>query len=248
MIDRKHELPVVRQCQLLELNRSSVYYQPAEVSDEDLKLMRLIDEIHLKRPFYGSRRIRDDLRDLGYPVNRKKVQRLMRLMGISALYPKANTSRPGKGHKVYPYLLKGLTVDRSNQVWAADITYIPMARGFVYVVAIMDWHSRKVLSWRLSNAMDADFCVEALEEAISRHGAPEIFNTDQGAQFTSDAFTGALKAAGIKDQHGWQRTLGGECFCGTTVAQPEVRGGVSQGVRDGCTGAVEYWKLLPILQ
>lgn len=198
MIDRKHELPVVRQCQLLDLNRSSVYYQPVGISDEDLRLMRWIDEIHLKRPFYGSRRIRDDLRDLGYPVNRKKVQRLMRLMGISALYPKANTSRPGKGHKVYPYRPKGLEIDHANQVWAADITYIPMARGFVYVVAIMDWYSRKVLSWRLSNTMDADFCVDALEEAISHYGAPEIFNTDQGAQFTSDAFTGVLKAADIK--------------------------------------------------
>ena len=163
-----------------------------------LKLMRLIDEIHLKRPFYGSRRIRDDLQDLGHPVNRKRVQRLMRKMGILALFPKANTSRPGKGHQIYPYLLKGLSVDRPNQVWATDISYIPMARGFVYVVAIMDWYSRKVLAWRVSNTMDADFCVEALEEAIRRYGAPDIFNTDQGAQFTSDAFTGVLKDADIR--------------------------------------------------
>jgi len=160
--------------------------------------MRLIDEIHLKRPFYGSRRVRDNLEDLGHTVNRKKVQRLMRQMGIAALYPKANTSRPGKGHKIYPYLLKGLTIDRPNHVWATDISYIPMAKGFVYVVAIMDWYSRRVLSWRVSNSMDADFCVDALEEAISRYGAPDIFNTDQGAQFTSDAFTGVLKAAGIQ--------------------------------------------------
>jgi putative transposase len=160
--------------------------------------MWLIDEIHLKRPFYGSRRIRDNLQDLGHSVNRKKVQRLMRLMGITALYPKANTSRPGKRHKVYPYLLKGLTIDRPNQVWATDLTYIPMAKGFVYVVAIMDWYSRKVLAWRVSNTMDADFCVDALEGAISRYGAPDIFNTDQGAQFTSEAFTGVLKAAGIR--------------------------------------------------
>jgi putative transposase len=160
--------------------------------------MRLIDEIHLKRPFYGSRRIRDNLQDLGHPVNRKKVQRLMQLMGISALYPKANTSRPGKGHRIYPYLLKGLNIDRPNQVWATDISYIPMARGFVYVVAIMDWYSRKVLAWRVSNSMDADFCVDALEEAISRYGAPDIFNTDQGAQFTSEAFTDVLKSAGIR--------------------------------------------------
>ena len=198
MMDFEHALPVVRQCQLLDLNRSSVYYQPVGVNDEDLRLMRRMDEIHLKRPFYGSRRIRDDLRDLGYTVNRKKVQRLMRLMGITALYPKANRSRPGKGHKIYPYLLKGVTIDRPNQVWAADLTYIPMARGFVYVVALKDWARRPVLAWRLSNTMDTDFCVEALKEAISRYGASEIFNTDQGAQFTADAFTGALKAAGIQ--------------------------------------------------
>ena len=198
MIDRSHALPVTRQCQLLNLNRSSVYYQPRGASDEDLRLMRRIDEMHLKRPFYGSRRIRDWLQDEGFGVNRKRVQRLMRQMGITALYPKANTSRPGKGHKIYPYLLRGLEIDRPNQVWAADICYVPMARGFVYVVAIMDWYSRKVLAWRVSNTMDADFCVEALEEAICRHGTPEIFNTDQGAQFTSESFTSVLKAAGVR--------------------------------------------------
>jgi putative transposase len=198
MIDHRHALPMTRQCQLLNLSRSSVYYQPAGVSDEDLTLMRRIDEMHLKRPFYGSRRIRDWLQDEGCPVNRKRVQRLMRQMGITALYPKANTSRPGKGHKIYPYLLRGLDIDRPNQVWATDICYIPMAKGFVYVVAIMDWYSRKVLAWRVSNTMDADFCVEALEEAINRYGTPEIFNTDQGAQFTSDAFTGVLKDAEIR--------------------------------------------------
>ena len=185
MIDRTHSLPVTRQCQLLGLNRSSVYYQPTSVSEEDLRLMRQIDVIHLKRPFYGSRRIRDNLQDLGHPVNRKKVQRLMQLMGITALYPKANTSRPGKRHKIYPDLLKGLMIDRPNQVWATDLTYIPMAKGFVYVVAIMDWYSRKVLSWRVSNTMDADFCVDALEEVISRYGAPDIFNTC--LLYTSDA-------------------------------------------------------------
>jgi len=198
MIDRTHSLPVTRQCQLLGLNRSTVYYQAAGASDADLRLMRRIDEMHLKRPFYGSRRIRDWLQDEGFAVNRKRVQRLMRQMGITALYPKANTSRPGKGHKIYPYLLRGLEIDRANQVWAADICYVPMARGFVYVVAIMDWYSRKVLAWQVSNTMDADFCVEALEEALRRYGAPEIFNTDQGAQFTSEAFTDALKAAGIR--------------------------------------------------
>jgi putative transposase len=183
---------------LLLLARSTVYYRPKDSSDEDLRLMRRIDEMHLKRPFYGSRRIRDWLWEEGHDINRKRVQRLMRQMGIAALYPKKGTSRPGKGHKIYPYLLKGLEIDRPNQVYCADITYIPMARGFVYLVAIMDWHSRKVLSWRLSNTMDSDFCVDALQEAIGRYGAPEIFNTDQGAQFTSEAFTGVLKAAGTQ--------------------------------------------------
>lgn len=197
MINKEHDLPVTRQCQLLDLNRSTAYYQRKPVSEADLNLMRRIDEMHLERPFYGSRRIRDWLQDEGHDINRKRVQRLMRQMGIMALYPKANTSRPGKRHIIYPYLLRGLTIDRPNQVWATDLSYIPMAKGFVYVVAIMDWYSRKVLAWRVSNSMDTDFCVEALEEAISRYGAPEIFNTDQGAQFTSEAFTGVLKTADI---------------------------------------------------
>ena len=199
MVDRKHELPVVRQCELLSLSRSTYYYQgKPEASEEDLKLMRRLDEMHLKRPFYGSRRLTDWLRDEGHDVNRKRVQRLMRLMGIMAIYPKKNTSQPGKGHKVYPYLLKGLEINRPGQVYCTDITYIPMSKGFVYLVAVMDWHSRKVLSWRVSNTMDSDFCVDALEEAIERYGAPEIFNTDQGSQFTSEAFTRVLKAAEIK--------------------------------------------------
>ena len=198
MIERNDALPVTRQCQLLSLNRSTVYYQPKGLSDEDLELMRRIDEMHLERPFYGSRRIRDWLWEEGYDINRKRVQRLMRQMGITALYPKKGTSRPGKGHKIYPYLLKGLTIDRPNQVWAADLTYIPMARGFLYLVVVIDWYSRKVLSWKLSNTMDSEFCVDALEEAIRRYGTPQIFNTDQGAQFTSVAFTGVLKSAQIK--------------------------------------------------
>jgi len=198
MIDRQHTLPVTRQCQLLSLNRSTVYYQPKGVPDEDLKLMRRIDEMHLKRPFYGSRRIQDWLLEEGYTINRKRVQRLMRVMGVTALYPKKGTSRPGKGHKIYPYLLKGLEINRPGQVYCSDITYIPMARGFVYLVVIMDWFSRRVLSWRLSNTMDSDFCVDALEEAIRHYGAPKIFNTDQGAQFTSEAFTSVLKASGVK--------------------------------------------------
>lgn len=193
MVDKSHKIPINRQCQILKLNRSSFYYRGREVSDSELALMRQIDEIHTKRPYYGSRRIRDWFEDQGISVNRKRIQRLMRLMGIQALYPKKKTSRPGKGHKVYPYLLRGLDINRSNQVWAADITYIPMAKGFLYLVAIMDWHSRKVLSWRLSNTMDDYFCVEALNEALQCYGKPEIFNTDQGAQFTSESFTGLLK-------------------------------------------------------
>jgi len=199
MVDRAHQLPIVRQCELLSLNRSTAYYEPKPgFSEEDLKLMRRMDEMHLKRPFYGSRRLTDWLREEGQDINRKRVQRLMRKMGITALYPKKNTSQPGQGHKIYPYLLKGLEVNRPGQVYCSDITYIPMAKGFVYLVVIMDWYSRKVLSWRLSNTMDSGFCVDALEEAIDRFGAPDIFNTDQGAQFTSEAFTGVLKAAGIK--------------------------------------------------
>ena len=197
MIDKSHEVPVSAQCHLLELNRSTVYYQAQPVSEADLELMRLIDQIHLNYPFYGSRRIRDWFEDHGMKVNRKCIQRLMRLMGIEALYPKKRTSRPGKGHKIYPYLLKGLKITHANHVWAADITYIPMARGFLYLVAIIDLYSRKVLAWRLSNTMDSAFCIEALEEAIRLYGTPEIFNTDQGAQFTSDEFTGILKQHNI---------------------------------------------------
>ena len=198
MIDRKSELPITRQCQLLSLNRSTVYYQPKGISDEDLMLMRRLDEMHLDRPFFGSRRLRDWLWEEGHDISRKRVQRLMRQMGMTVLYPKKATSRPGKGHKIYPYLLRGLEINRPNQVYCADITYIRMARGHVYLVAVMDWYSRKVLSWRLSNTMDSDFCVDALEEALDRYGAPEIFNTDQGAQFTSEAFTSVLRSAGIK--------------------------------------------------
>ena len=197
MIDQAKPLPVVRQCKLVDLARSTAYYRPAPVSAEDLRVMRLIDEIHLRLPFYGSRRIRDELEDGGERVNRKRIQRLMRLMGLVALYPKRRTSAPGKGHKIYPYLLRGLTIDRPNQVWATDIVYVPMAKGFMYLVAIMDWYSRKVLAWRLSNTLDTDFCVEALQEALHRFGRPEIFNTDQGSQFTSEAFTDVLKDHGI---------------------------------------------------
>ena len=160
--------------------------------------MRIIDEQYLKTPVYGSRSMRNYLRRLGYNINRKRVQRLMRLMGLEAIYPKPKTSKPHPEHKIYPYLLRGLKIDQPNQVWAADITYIPLARGFMYLVAVIDWYSRKVLSWRVSNTLEADFCVEALQDAIRCHGCPEIFNTDQGSQFTSEDFTDELKDHGIK--------------------------------------------------
>jgi len=196
-IHTNHALPKTRRCELLSVARSSAYYRPAPVSEEDLALMRLIDEMHLRWPFYGSRRLRDELQEQGHAVNRKRIQRLMRQMGLRALYPRRRTSQPGKGHKIYPYLLRDLAIERPNQVWATDISYIPMAKGFMYLVAIMDWHSRRVLSWRVSNTVDTDFCIEALEEALRRFGAPDIFNTDQGSQFTSEAFTGVLKDHGI---------------------------------------------------
>jgi putative transposase len=196
-IHSEHELPKTRRCELLEVARSTAYYLPEPVSEADLELMRLIDEIHLQWPFYGSRRVRDELDGRGHTVNRKRVQRLMRLMDLRALYPRRRTSQPGKGHKIYPYLLRDLSIERANQAWASDICYIPMAKGFMYLVAIMDWHSRRVLSWRVSNTLDTEFCIEALEEALRRFGAPEIFNTDQGSQFTSEAFTGVLKDHGI---------------------------------------------------
>lgn len=199
MIDRQDHLSVTRQCQLLEISRSTAYYKSKPVSEKDLALMRRLDELHLKYPFAGTRMLRDMLRQEGNRINRKKVQRLMRQMGIFAVYPKRRkTSLPFRDHKVYPYLLRDLTIDHPNQVWCADITYIPLAKGFGYLVAIMDWYSRKILSWRLSNTLDHLFCVDALNEALVKYGKPEIFNTDQGAQFTSDAFTGVLKQHDIK--------------------------------------------------
>jgi len=188
---------VVRQCELLDISRSSVYYNPVEASEYELGLMELIDRQYLQTPFYGSRKMTACLRRQGHQVNRKRVQRLMRRMGIEAIYRRPNTSRRDSGHKVYPYLLRGLQIDKVNQVWATDITYIPMARGFMYLVCIMDWHSRYVLSWRLSNTLEADFCVDALEEALSSV-VPGIFNTDQGSQFTSEAFTSVLSNRGVQ--------------------------------------------------
>jgi putative transposase len=197
MIDPQAEVSVRRQCKLLDICRSGVYYQPVEPSAEELQIMRLIDEIHLDLPFYGSRKIRVELERRGHCVNRKRIQRLMQIMGLEALYPRKKTTRPNPEHKIYPYLLRNVTIDHVNHVWSTDITYIPMAKGFVYLVAVIDWYSRKVLSWRLSNTMDTHFCVEALQEALTRYGPPEIFNTDQGSQFTSDDFTKVLKEAGV---------------------------------------------------
>jgi putative transposase len=197
MIDRNHDLPIARQAKVLNLSRGSVYYKPRPVSPEDLALMRRIDELHLDCPFAGSRMLRDMLRRDGFPVGRRHVATLMKRMGIEAIYRRPNTSKPAPGHKIYPYLLRGLKVERPNQVWATDITYIPMARGFVYLVAVVDWYSRRVLAWRLSITMEAAFCVEALEEALAKHGRPEIFNTDQGSQFSSADFTGVLLKASI---------------------------------------------------
>jgi len=198
MIDRHDKLSVSRQCQVLELPRSTAYYQPQPISDDELALMRRIDELHLEMPYAGARMLSRLLKREGKLVGRKRVATLMQRLGIHALYRKPNTSQRHPTHKIYPYLLRHLEINRSNHVWAADITYIPMRRGFVYLFAVMDWASRRVLSWRLSNTLTTDFCIEAVQDAINRYGRPEIFNTDQGCQFTSLDFTGLLKANDIR--------------------------------------------------
>ncbi|TWU62615.1 Integrase core domain protein [Crateriforma conspicua] len=199
-IDRDHSsLSVRRQCALLGIARSQLYYEPVPEKDENLELMRLIDGQYLKTPFWGSRNMTVFLRGRGYTVNRKRTQRLMGKMGLEGLAPGPSTSRPAPGHKVYPFLLKDLVIERPNQVWSSDITYVPLQRGFLYLVAVMDWYSRHVLSWRLSNSLEVEFCVEALDEALNQ-GSPEIFNTDQGSQFTSGLFTDRLSSQGIRRQ------------------------------------------------
>jgi putative transposase len=198
MIDRTHPVSVTRQAEFLGFSRSSVYYEPVGTSTSDLALMAAMDEIHLKLPFYGIRRIRGELLDRGFRVGRQHVATLMRKMGMEALYPKRRLSKPHPGHRVYPYLLRGLEITQAGQVWAADITYLPMARGFCYLTAIMDWASRRVLAFRVSNTLDASFCIEALEEALERFDAPDIFNTDQGAQFTSEGFTSLLASHDVR--------------------------------------------------
>jgi len=199
MIDPKHpKLSIVQQCELLGLSRSTWYYEPVDESAEDLALKAQIDRIFTETPYFGSRKITEILRRRGHRINRKRVRRLMREMGLEVIWQKPNTSKPHPENRIYPYLLRRLTIDRPNQVWCTDITYIPMPKGFLYLVAIMDWYSRKVLAWRLSNTMLSDFCVEALEEALARYGRPEIFNTDQGSQFTSAEFTSTLINAGVR--------------------------------------------------
>jgi putative transposase len=192
MIDRGHDLPITRQAEVLRISRGSVYYLPRPVPAADLALMRRLDELHLEFPFAGSRMLRGLVAAEGCKVGRRHVKTLMRRMGIEALYRRPRTTKPEPGHKVYPYLLRGIEITRPNQVWAMDITYIPMARGFVYLTVVLDWASRRVLAWRLSITMEASFCVATLEDALARHGKPEIFNTDQGSQFTGSAFTGLL--------------------------------------------------------
>ena len=199
MIDGDHKvLSIERQCALVSISRSGYYYQPTGETELNMRLMRLIDEQHMKTPFYGARQMARHLRRQGYIVGRKRIRRLMAKMELAALYQRPRTTIPCKDHVIYPYLLRDLTIDRPNQVWCTDITYIPMRRGFLYLVAIMDWASRKVLAWRLSNTMEVEFCIEALEEALAKHGRPEIFNTDQGSQFTSPDFTKVLKDADIR--------------------------------------------------
>lgn len=198
MIDADAPLSIRRQCELLRVGRSGLYYEPEQDSVDDLALMRRLDELHMKWPFYGSRKLTLELRAEGREINRKRVQRLMRQMGIESVAPKPDTSRPAPAHPIYPYLLKKLEITGPDHVWATDITYIPMARGFGYLVAIVDWYSRRVLSWRLSNTLDSSFCVEALQEALERFGPPKIFNSDQGAQFTAEAFTSVLLAHGVR--------------------------------------------------
>jgi len=197
MIDREHDLPITKQVKVLRISRGSVYYLPRPVSANDLEVMRRLDRLHLEHPFAGSRMLHGLLIGEGYKIGRRHVKTLMKRMGIEALYRRPRTTKPAPGHTIYPYLLRGMEVTRPNQVWAMDITYIPMARGFVYLAVVLDWFSRRVLSWRLSITMEAAFCVETLEDALSRHGKPDIFNTDQGSQFTGATFTGVLIKNGI---------------------------------------------------
>jgi putative transposase len=245
VVDRRHpSLSIKRQCKLLDISRSGLYYQPVGISEEDLTLMKLIDRQYLSTPYYGARKIAAWLKSRGHLVNRKRVRRLMCLMGLKAIYRRPGTSKPAPGHKIYPYLLGGMKITRPNQVWAADITYIPMARGFLYLVAIIDWYSRYVLSWRLANTLDASFCVEALEEAL-RKGRPDIFNTDQGAQFTSEAFTELLEQHGIRISMDGKGSYNDNLFIERlwrTVKYEEVYLKAYQDGRDARIGLGNYFR------
>ncbi len=230
-------LSVVAQCRLLNVARSTLYYRPAPASEDDEAVMRAMDALYMDCPFYGSRRMAAVLRRDGFTVNRKRAKRLMRLMGLEAIYRKPNTGKAHPGHKIYPYLLRGLAIERPNQVWCTDITYIPMAKGFVYLVAVMDWFSRQVLSWRVSTTMEADFCIEAVREALDRFGSPEIFNTDQGAQFTATAFVEQLEARSVRvSMDGRGRYLDNIFIERRSLpprrrgAEPKIRGGVHQSL------------------
>ena len=231
MIDRKHKLSLTQQAALLGISRGSVYYQPVPVSAADLEVMRRIDELHLQFPFAGSRMLRSLLAAEGSEIGRRHVATLMQHMGIEAIYRRPNTSKPAPANRIYPYLLRGLTVDHPNQVWAIDITYIPMARGFVYLTVVMDWFARRILAWRLSNTMEASFCLDAVEEALTKYGCPHIFNTDQGSQFTSTEFTSVLITQRHLDQHGRQGRVARQRLRRTLLANHQVRGGLSARLR-----------------
>jgi len=245
MIDRTHKLPMVQQCQILNLARSTAYYQPVPISSEELALMRRIDELHLEHPFVGARMLSKMFKREGSPTGRRRVSTLMERMDIHALYRKPGTSKRHPAHPVYPYLLRNMNITRSNHVWAADITYIPMKRGFVYLFAVIDWASRRVLSWRLSNTLTTDFCIEAVQEAISRYGAPAIFNTNQSCQFTSQDFTGLLKDNGIQismDGKGcWRDNVFVERLW-KSVKYEEVYLHAYDSVSDAKRGLVKYFK------
>ena len=241
------ELSVRRQCELLGLSRSSLYYEPAAETAENLRLMRLIDEEYTAHPFFGSRRLTKWLVEQGEEVNRKRVQRLMRLMGLEAIYPKPKLSAAGRGHRIYPYLLRNVSIERPDQVWSTDITYVPLARGFMYLAAIIDWYSRYVIAWRLSNTLDGSFCLEMLEEALGR-GRPEVFNTDQGVQFTAAGVDGAAGVGGGGGEHGRAGPLPGQRVRGAAVAEGEVRGHVPVAVRGGAGVAAGAGAVLPVLQ
>jgi len=246
MIDRIHKLPVKRQCQLLTIARSTAYYEPRPTSEEDLILLRRIDELHLDFPFAGTRMLRDLLRQEGCRAGRRRIRRLMRIMGIEALYRKPKTSKRHPSHPVYPYLLRDMVIDKPNQVWAMDITYIPMARGFVYLCAVIDWASRRVMAWRLSNTLTSDFCVEAMQEAIIHDGVPDICNTDQGSQFTSLEFTELLRENDIRiSMDGKGRWLDNVVIerLWRSVKYDEVYLHAYESVRAAHTGLTRYFQL-----